>query len=394
VSVLAQSVEAGDLLDRARAAAAIAAVHADVVDKDSRFPAEAVAALKSERLLGAMIAPQFGGEGAALIEIAEACAILGQACASTAMVFAMHQIKLSSVIMHGADSPWHRDLLRRTAREQLLYASATTEGGIGGDLRNSICAVVVEGEMASLEKDATVISYAPHADAILATARRHPDAPSSDQVLFCLMKDQYALEQTSVWDTLGMRGTCSDGWILKGRAPAAQILPKPFADIAAQSMLATSHLLWSAVWSGIASDAVARAGAFVRGAARKQPNVTPPGAQRLAEATLKLQSMRSAIVSAVDQYETARRKPDALSSVGFAVAMNNIKLASSRAVLDIIDECMLVCGILGYKNGTPFSLGRQLRDAHSARLMISNDRILINTANLLLVSRQESGLRG
>jgi acyl-CoA dehydrogenase len=392
--MLAQTVEPGGLADRARQAAAVAAAHADAVDRDSRFPAEGVAALKAERLLGAMISPQFGGEGASLIDIAEACAILGQACAATAMVFAMHQIKLSSVIMHGADSAWHRDLLRRTARDQLLYASATTEGGIGGDLRNSICAVVTEGDAFSLEKDATVISYAPYADAILATARRNPDAPSSDQVLVCLMKDQYTLEQTSAWDTLGMRGTCSDGWILKGRAPAAQILPKPFADIAAQSMLATSHLFWSSVWSGIASDAVARAGAFVRGAARKQPNVTPPGAQRLAEATLKLQAMRSAIVSAVELYESARRQPDVLSGVGFAIAMNNIKLASSRAVLDIVDECLLVCGILGYKNGTPFSLGRQLRDAHSARLMISNDRILINTANLLLVSRQESGLRG
>lgn len=394
MSALAQTVEAASVVERARAVAAIAAAHADAVDRDSRFPAEGVAALKSERLLGVLVAPRLGGEGAALIEVAEACAVLGQACAATAMVFAMHQIKLSSVIMHGSDSPWHRDLLRRVATEQLLFASATTEGGIGGDLRNSICAVVTDGDQFSLEKDATVISYAPYADAILATARRHPDAPSSDQVLVCLMKDQLTLDQTSVWDTIGMRGTCSDGWVLKGRAPVTQIVPKPFADIAAHSMLATSHLFWSAVWSGIASDAVARAGAYVRGAARKQPGVTPPGAQRLAEATLKLQAMRSAIVSAVDQYEAARRKPDTLSSVGFAVAMNNIKLASSRAVLDIVDECLLICGMLGYKNGTPFSLGRQLRDAHSARLMISNDRILINTANLLLVSRQDSGLRG
>ena len=46
-----------------------------------------------------------------------------------------------------------------------------------------------------------------------------------------------------------------------------------------------------------------------------------------------------------------------------------------------------VVGIAGYKNGTPFSLGRQLRDVLSAPLMISNDRILSNTANLLLVQK-------
>jgi acyl-CoA dehydrogenase len=47
---------------------------------------------------------------------------------------------------------------------------------------------------------------------------------------------------------------------------------------------------------------------------------------------------------------------------------------------------------MGYKNGTPYSLGRHLRDAHSAQLMISNDRILSNSANLLLVQKQDTSL--
>ena len=46
----------------------------------------------------------------------------------------------------------------------------------------------------------------------------------------------------------------------------------------------------------------------------------------------------------------------------------------------------------GYKNDSPYSLGRHLRDAHSAAIMISNDRIASNTANLLLVNRVEAGL--
>ncbi len=40
-----------------------------------------------------------------------------------------------------------------------------------------------------------------------------------------------------------------------------------------------------------------------------------------------------------------------------------------------------------YKNGTPYTLGRHIRDLHSAPLMISNDRIEANTANLLLALR-------
>ncbi|MCA0340232.1 MAG: acyl-CoA/acyl-ACP dehydrogenase, partial [Proteobacteria bacterium] len=232
------------------------------------------------------------------------------------------------------------------------------------------------------------------ADAILITSRAHADAASTDQVMTVFTRDQYTLAQTHVWDTLGMRGTCSDGWLFKGEAPKAQILPKPFAEIAAQSMLATSHLLWSAVWYGIAVNAVARAQAFVRAAARKSPGVTPPGALRLAEASNLLQLVKSNTIAGLKEYEAAKADPDRLSSMGFAVAMNNVKIASSETILTIINQAMLICGIMGYKNGTPFSLGRHLRDAHSAQLMISNDRILGNTSNLLLVHKQDTSLIG
>lgn len=380
--------------ERAERVAAVAAAHADDVDAKGRFPREAVDAMIAERLLSIQIPAALGGEDASLSEIAEICSLVGQSCAAAAMVFAMHHIKLSSLVSHGADDSWHAGFMRRIAAGQLLLASATTEGGIGGNLRNSICAIEVEGDTCRLTKDATVISYGAHADAILITSRAHADAASTDQVMTVFTRDQYTIERTHVWDTLGMRGTCSDGWLFKGEAPKAQILPKPFAEIAAQSMLATSHLLWSAVWYGIAVNAVARAQAFVRAAARKSPGVTPPGALRLAEASNLLQLVKASTVAGLREYEAAKADADRLSSVGFAVAMNNVKIAASETILSIVNQAMLICGIMGYKNGTPFSLGRHLRDAHSAQLMISNDRILGNTSNLLLVHKQDTSLIG
>jgi acyl-CoA dehydrogenase len=391
---VAVAIVEDSLTARAQRVAAVAAGHADVVDLEGRFPREAVDAMRAERLLSIQIPVSLGGEAASITEIAELCAILGQSCAASAMVFAMHQIKLSSLVEHGIASDWHRDFMRRIAGEQLLLASATTEGGIGGNLRNSICAVRVEGDLCFLEKDATVISYGAHADAILITSRSSADAAPSDQVLTAFLKDQYTLERTIVWDTLGMRGTCSDGFLFKGEATAVQILPKPFAEIAAQSMLATSHLLWSGVWYGIATDAVSRAQAFVRAAARKSPGSPPPGALRLAEVSSLLQVVKSNVVAGLKVYEEAKSDADRLSSMAFAVAMNNVKIASSEMILPIINHAMLICGIMGYKNGTPYSLGRHLRDAHSAQLMISNDRILGNTSTMLLVHKQDTSLLG
>lgn len=379
---------------RARRVAAVAAEFADRVDRDARFPEEAVNAMKAERLLGLQIPQKFGGESGSTEELAEVCSILGQSCAASAMVFAMHQIKVSSLVEHGGDSAWHTDFMRELAARQLLVASATTEGGIGGNMRNSLCAIEIDGDICRLSKDATVISYGAHADVIMVTSRAHENAASTDQVMTVFKKGQYSLEKTASWDTLGMRGTCSDGFLFKGEAPAVQVFPKPFAEIAAQSMLANSHLLWSAVWYGIAADAVLRAQAFVRAAARKSAGSPPPGALRLAEACTLLQLLKANILAGLKTYADAKADPDQLSSMAFSIAMNNIKLASSETILTIINQAMIVCGIMGYKNGTPYSLGRHLRDANSAQLMISNDRILGNTSTMLLVQKPDTSLFG
>jgi acyl-CoA dehydrogenase len=382
------------LIERAARVAQVASIHANDVDRLARFPAEAISAMREERLLGVQISAEFGGEGTSIALLGEICSILGQKCAATAMVFAMHQIKVSSLVAHGSGSIWHEDFMRKITRDQLLLASATTEAGIGGNLRNSICAIEVNGDLCSLEKDATVISYGENADAILITSRANAHAVASDQVMTVFERGQYELSKTHEWDTLGMRGTCSEGFLFKGEAPAHQIFSKPFAEIAAQSMLASSHLLWASVWFGIASDAVQKAQSFIRAAARKSQGAIPPGADRLADASVKLQTLKSTIRSGFETFENAKRDENTLLSMSFALAMNNVKITVSQGILDVINDAMMICGIAAYKNDTPFSLGRNLRDAHSAQLMISNDRILGNSATILLAQKLDTNLAG
>ena len=388
-----RSPAAIDLATRARTVAALARKHADAVDAESRFPSEAVAALKAERLLSVIIPVELGGEGRSLAEIAEVCAVLGQACSSTAMIYAMHMIKLSSCVQHGQGHEWHRELMRRITTDQLLIASSTTESG-SGDLRTSQCAVVREGEDFRLEKDATCISYAEYCDLILVTARSGPDAPPSDQVLAAVEKGQYTLEHTTGWDTLGMRGTRSEGWILNVVAPVEQIFPLPFADIAAQSMLAHCHLLWASLWYGVTSEAFARAQGFVKAAARKTPNTPLPAALRLAEMSVLLQQMRAVIVDGVARHETASRSEEGLGAISYLVVMNNVKVAAAQLMIQSLDHAMLICGLAGYSVRSPFSIARLLRDGHSARVMVSNDRILSNTSSLLLMAKPDDLLLG
>jgi acyl-CoA dehydrogenase len=390
---LPRTVTAETALQRMhRVAVDVAAHHAAAVDETGRFPTETFEALKAERLLGVWIPKELGGEGLSLAEICELVTELSKACGSSGMVYGMHQIKMSSFVTHGRESEWHRAYMRRIADEQLLMGSATTEGGIGGDLRNSICAVEVEGDRFRLTKQATCISYGNECDAILATCRRAPDAASSDQVMVVIPKGTCTLKKTVGWDTMGMRGTRSEGFELVAEGDKDQIFPLAFSEIAAQSMLAMAHIIWTATWFGIAADAVGRAQSFIKAEARKRPGAIPPGALRLSEATVKLQSMKSGLQAAIAAYDAAHADPDKLSSMSFLVSMTTLKIASADLAPEIVQKALLVTGLNGYRNDSDYSVARHMRDVLSAAIMISNDRILANTSNLLLISRFDTTL--
>ena len=367
----------------------IAAPAADAVDRDARFPSESFDALRAERMLGMFIPTEFGGGGCSLADVSAICTALGQHCSATAMIFAMHQIQVACIVRHASESQFFANYLAELADNQSLIASATSEIGVGGDTRSSVCAVERENGSFSIKKQAPVISYGEYADAILATARRTPDSPPSDQVLVLLKRDEFTLARTSGWDTLGFRGTCSPGFMLTARATEDHILPASFADISSQTMLPVSHIVWTSLWLGIATAAVGRARAYIRAEARKSPGKTPAASVRLAEVVSKLQGMRALVNDSVRDYEATSGEADAASGMSFAIRMNNLKLTCSTAVVDIVSQSMLICGMSGYRIDSKFSLGRLLRDAYGAALMINNDRIYGANAAMLLVSKDD-----
>jgi acyl-CoA dehydrogenase len=378
-----------------RIAIDVASPNAMDADRTATFPAPTFEALRRDGMLGLMVPRSLGGQELELRKIADLCAVLAGACGASGMIYAMHQIKLSSLVAHGMQTEYHRNLMRDVVAKQLLIASSTTEAGIGGDMRVSNCAIETTGDRVSLTKQATVLSYATEADIIMATARRGPASAGSDQVLIALRRGDYQLQRTAEWNTLGMRATCSEGFLLTATAGADQVFPKPFHEIAVQSMLATAHVLWASVWFGIATDALSRAHASVRATARRVPSDFSgplPGAARLAAATAKLQTLKSTLVAHIERYETAKHNDDDLNSINFAIEMNNLKVMASTMAVDVVQEALMVTGIAGYRNDGPFSVGRHLRDVLSAPLMVANDRILANTAGLVVASRFDSGL--
>jgi acyl-CoA dehydrogenase len=298
---------------------------------------------------------------------------------------------LTVLVRHLPRDSWFEQYLTQVVAEQRLIASVTSEVGTGGDMGCSVAAVEPVGNgRCRFEKNAPTVSYGTYADDLLTTLRRSPEAGGGDQVAVLTHREQTTIEPTGTWDVLGMRGTCSPGGIVRAEFGAEQVLAVPFAHVASESMVPISHVLWSHLWLGIAEDAFDRGRAFVRAAARRSPGTPPPAAQRLSRVLAELSMLRAAVDSGLRDFLELSATPnrDGLSTMTAGLRFNNLKLAASEQAVDVCRGALDVCGILGFKNDTPFSVGRHLRDAMSAPLMIANERIHSNNAGLLLIAKE------
>jgi len=372
----------------AEVVAAAGAAAADV-DREGRFPREAFDALREARLLSAPMSTGVGGAGWGVERVVDLTRRLGRGCGSTALVYAMHAGQVICLDRHaGRGAPDLTTLVRRVAEDELLVASSTTEIGIGGDVRRSTCHVAREHGAVVVEKDAPVISYAREADVVLVTARRDAEAQPTDQVLLACPAADLELERTTGWDTTGFRGTCSEGFRLRARTAAGHVLPVPYAEISARTMLPASHLFWAAAWLGIADAARDAARRAVTRSARRRGGDTGPATLRLAELTATWQKLVGVVEHGIALVHAQEAAPGLVERAGHTMAVNSVKVNAAELVAEIAVHALKIVGIDGYRRDHEASLDRVVRDALGATLMVNDDRILGNNAGLALMDRE------
>jgi acyl-CoA dehydrogenase len=187
-----------------------------------------------------------------------------------------------------------------------------------------------------------------------------------------------------------MRGTCSPGFVAAAEFGAEQVLATPFSQISSESMTPISHILWSHVWLGIATEAFERAREFVRASARQRPGAPVPAALRLSHVLTELTLLRAEVAQALADFvqweeEGGRERLMTMASV---LRFNSLKLAASERSPRVCEGALEAIGIVGYRNDSPYSVGRHLRDALSARLMVANERLHATDASLLLIAKE------
>jgi len=148
-----------------------------------------------------------------------------------------------------------------------------------------------------------------------------------------------------------------------------------------------SFLLWSQVWLGLATEAFERGHSFVRAAARRDPDVPPPAAGAMSGVLSELWSFRSDVRAALEDFiagdeDADRSSPHTLAST---LRFNNLKLSASERAPRICLAVLEAVGVNAYRNDSEYAVGRLLRDALSARLMVSNERIHAVDGKLLTI---------
>jgi acyl-CoA dehydrogenase len=370
----------------ARIATDVVAPLADEVDRDARFPLEALEALRAERLLSVLAPSELGGSDARVGEVADMTRILASACSSTALIFAIHQVQVACLVRHGRTAAL-QSFLAEVADRQLLLSSVTTEVGVEDDADSSICALTREGGRFRFEKRAPLIFYGMHADAVLATSRRSPDSLPGDQTLVVCRSPGLVLESFGARDTLGLRGTCAAAFRLEAEGDDDLVLPIPFSEIESRTMVPVAHILWSSACLGIATAAMERARSSLCSTGRTR--VMPATVTRLTELSALHLEMTELVRAMARHYDQICDDDDATGAMQFAIAMNNLQLSASRLVVDVVSRSMAICGMAGYRQDSPYSLGRLLRDAHGAALLASSDRLTASNAQMLMVSHEE-----
>ncbi len=383
------------LVERARSVATeVLAANAGRVDAEAHFPCENIAALHERGLMAVFLPASQGGHDASIATYGAIAAVLGEQCASTGMIWAMHGQQLVSLLDHASHT--HDEWLAKVGVEGCVIGSVTTDKIGGADLFATGDALVPEGDRIRVRREAPVVTAGGKAGFYLVSMRASEGAPINESVLVCLAPEDGVIEERGVWDALGMRGTHSVPMYLDAVVEPSRVVNTPFSTIARLTLVPVGHIGWASCWLGAARGAAAR----VRAALRKR-TVGRSGQHsdvmfaRLAEVRLKLDLLESLIMRAATEADDLRalRRVGGPSHFVDPVLVNNVKLAGARLALTAVDQLVDLVGMRdGYCRPSSLGLERTLRDLRSCSLMFHNDRLL--QANGRLVLAGANGLIG
>ena len=338
--------------------------HAGEVDREGRFPTEAVDALRASGLFGLTAPTVIGGLGGSPADFLSATRSIASRCASTAMIYLMHVCALQVTLAGtpGGDSPAIREMADGTNLSTLAFSERGS--------RSHFWAPVSRIEGTALQAQKSFVTSAGHADSYVVSTRPAGTESALESSLYLVPADTPGMQAGAPWDGLGLRGNASAPMTIEIDVEEKMLLGEAGKglDLMLGVVLPWFQLGQGAVSLGIAESAQSAAVEHVTGARLEHVG------QTLAD----LPTVRARIGRAQTQIDTvggflsdvARRVAEADPQVPILSA----KASANEMALFVTSEAMQACGGAAMSKSLPIE--RSFRDARAGSVMAPTTDVL------------------
>src|SRR5437660_1741773 len=253
-------------------AQAVALPLAAEVDRDHRFPEEAVSAASEAGLLGVLIPREFGGAGLAALAFTLCIDELAQACASTSVIVDVHTSVGSEPILLFGTQDQKRKWLPRMASGELLGAFALPEPAAGSDAASLKTSARRNGDGYILNGTKVFITNIGRAGLYIVFARTGPSERASGVSAFIVPADTPGVRVGQVFKKMGLNGSPTGELVLEDVVvPVANRLGAEGQGFTvAMRALDSGRIGISGQALGIAQAAVDESTALLKGRASEQ----------------------------------------------------------------------------------------------------------------------------
>jgi alkylation response protein AidB-like acyl-CoA dehydrogenase len=334
---------------------------AEEVDRDHRFPAEAIQAATESGLMGVLIPREYGGAGLDALAFAICIEELAQACASTAVIVDVHTSVGTEPILLFGDQAQKRRWLPPLAKGEILGAFALTEPSSGSDAASLKTSARRNGGGYVLNGSKVFITNIGHAGVYVVFARTGPDERAAGVTAFLVPADASGVRVGQVFDKMGLNGSPTGELLLENvRVPEANRLGREGQGFAiAMRALDSGRIGISGQALGIAQAAVDEARDLMRENGHEQGDdfsladmATHVGAARLLA------------------YNAAWRCARGLS---FTREASMAKLHSTDTAMQVSLDALQIAGEEGARAGSPFE--RHVRDAKALQIYEGSNQV-------------------
>ncbi|OMI09511.1 acyl-CoA dehydrogenase [Bradyrhizobium brasilense] len=343
-------------------------VNADRNDRESRFPRENLRALAEAGWTGVLNEPQFGGLGLSHLDFAEAAYRIGQADASTGLIYVMHVGAAQTINLFGNTDQKERWL--KASNGGLLGTYSTSERATGGHWWYNLSEASRDGDDYRVNAEKSFTTSSGQADYYVVQTRT-PGAKDQADIIFFIVDGKAEGIESRPWDALGVRANHSGAIRYsnvhvpqRDRLGAEGQGKEIIYDGVSPVYLIGLGAVWEGVARGALNAAIAHTTSFVHKDRNKSLSDYQAIRQQLGAAKVLVETLRPWRNELAAKLDALWRAGKPQSEI--LIPLTEFKVHAAEVANKVAATALTVTGGYGYHRGP---IERAYRDARAAIAM-------------------------